>query len=44
MRVAKRHCCAAGIGELHRHELEIIDMNHSPLVSSSELKRVMRLD
>jgi len=44
VRVAKRHYCAAGTDELHRHELQIIDMIYSHRLSSSELKTMQRLD
>jgi nicotinamidase-related amidase len=36
-------CCAAGTDELHRRELEIINMIYCHVVSSAELRQVMRL-
>jgi biuret amidohydrolase len=36
-------CCAAGSDELHRKELEIINMIYCHVMSSSELKYLMRL-
>lgn len=36
-------CCAAGTDELHRRELEIINMIYCHVVSSVELREVMRL-
>ena len=37
-------CCAAGTDELHRRELEIINMIYCHVVSSRELREIMRLD
>jgi nicotinamidase-related amidase len=36
-------CCAAGTEELHRQELEIINMIYCHVVSSAELRRMMGL-
>ncbi|MCP4381062.1 MAG: cysteine hydrolase [Hyphomicrobiales bacterium] len=36
-------CCAAGSNELHRKELEIINMIYCNVMSSAELKTMMRL-
>lgn len=36
-------CCAAGTDELHRRELEIINMIYCHVVSSAELRQIMRL-
>jgi len=36
-------CCAAGTDELHRHELEIINMIYCHVLSSAELRRIMQL-
>jgi nicotinamidase-related amidase len=36
-------CCAAGSDELHRKELEIINMIYCHVMSSAELKGLMRL-
>jgi nicotinamidase-related amidase len=36
-------CCAAGSDELHMRELEIINMIYCHVMSSSELKQIMRL-
>lgn len=36
-------CCAAGTDELHRRELEIINMIYCHVVSSAELREIMRL-
>jgi nicotinamidase-related amidase len=36
-------CCAAGTDELHRRELEIINMIYCQVVSSHELRRIMAL-
>ena len=37
-------CCAAGTDELHRRELEIINMIYCHVLSSAELKELMRWD
>jgi len=37
-------CCAAGTDELHRHELEIINMIYCHVVSSDELRRMLGLE
>jgi biuret amidohydrolase len=37
-------CCAAGSDELHHKELEIINMIYCQVMSSSELKTMMRLN
>ena len=37
-------CCAAGTDELHRHELEIINMIYCHVLSSAELRTIMGLD
>jgi nicotinamidase-related amidase len=37
-------CCAAGTDELHRHELEIINMIYCHVVTSAELRDIMKLD
>ena len=36
-------CCAAGTDELHRHELEIINMIYCHVMSSAELLQIMGL-
>jgi nicotinamidase-related amidase len=36
-------CCAAGIDELHRQELEIINMIYCHVMSSAELREIMEL-
>ena len=36
-------CCAAGTDELHRRELEIINMIYCHVVSSAELRQMMAL-
>ena len=36
-------CCAAGTDELHRRELEIINMIYCHVLSSAELRRILRL-
>jgi biuret amidohydrolase len=36
-------CCAAGTEELHRRELEIINMIYCHVVSSAELREILRL-
>jgi nicotinamidase-related amidase len=36
-------CCAAGTDELHRHELEIINMIYCHVVTSAELRTLMQL-
>lgn len=36
-------CCAAGTDELHRHELQIINMIYCHVLGSAELRQVMRL-
>jgi biuret amidohydrolase len=41
--VVVEDCCAAGSVELHRKELEIINMIYCHVVSSAELKSMMRL-
>lgn len=41
--VVVEDCCAAGTDELHRHELEIINMIYCHVVSSAELRAMMRL-
>jgi biuret amidohydrolase len=41
--VVVEDCCAAGSDELHAKELEIINMIYCHVVSSSELKSMMRL-
>ena len=42
--VVVEDCCAAGSDELHHKELEIINMIYCQVMSSSELKTMMRLD
>ena len=42
--VVVEDCCAAGSDELHRKELEIINMIYCHVVSSRELKTMMRLE
>lgn len=37
-------CCAAGTAELHRNELEILNMIYCQVLSSTELWQVMALD
>lgn len=37
-------CCAAGTEELHRHELEVINMIYCHVVTSAELRGIMALD
>jgi nicotinamidase-related amidase len=37
-------CCAAGTDELHRNELEIINMIYCHVLSSAELRTIMGLD
>jgi nicotinamidase-related amidase len=37
-------CCAAGTDELHRNELEIINMIYCHVVNSAELRGIMGLD
>lgn len=41
--VVLEDCCAAGTDELHRRELEIINMIYCHVVSSAELRAFMRL-
>ena len=41
--VVVEDCCAAGTDELHRRELEIINMIYCHVVSSAELRDIMRL-
>lgn len=41
--VVVEDCCAAGTDELHRRELEIINMIYCHVVSSAELRQIMRL-
>ncbi|MFZ5677691.1 MAG: cysteine hydrolase family protein [Pseudomonadota bacterium] len=41
--VVVEDCCAAGSDELHRKELEIINMIYCHIMSSAELIRMMRL-
>ena len=41
--VVVEDCCAAGSDELHRKELEIINMIYCHVMSSAELKAMMRL-
>ncbi|MCG8686894.1 MAG: cysteine hydrolase [Desulfobacterales bacterium] len=41
--VVVEDCCAAGTDELHRHELEIINMIYCHVVSSAELQTIMQL-
>ena len=36
-------CCAAGSDELHRRELEIINMIYCHVLSSAELRQIMKL-
>jgi nicotinamidase-related amidase len=36
-------CCAAGTDELHRHELEIINMIYCHVVTSAELRALLQL-
>ena len=36
-------CCAAGTDELHRHELEVINMIYCHVLGSAELRAIMRL-
>jgi biuret amidohydrolase len=36
-------CCAAGTEELHRREPEIINMIYCHVVSSAELREILRL-
>jgi nicotinamidase-related amidase len=42
--VVVEDCCAAGTDELHRRELEIINMIYCHVLSSAELKELMRWD
>lgn len=42
--VVVEDCCAAGTDDLHRRELEIINMIYCHVVSSGELKQIMGLD
>jgi len=42
--VVVEDCCAAGSDELHRRELEIVNMIYCHVVSSSELKEMMGLE
>jgi biuret amidohydrolase len=37
-------CCAAGSDDLHRKELEVINMIYCHVMSSGELKAIMGLD
>ncbi len=37
-------CCAAGTDELHQRELEIINMIYCHVLSSAELRTIMKLD
>jgi nicotinamidase-related amidase len=39
--VVVEDCCAAGSDDLHRKELEIINMIYCHVMSSTELKRLM---
>lgn len=41
--VVVEDCCAAGTDELHRRELEIINMIYCHVVGSAELRAIMRL-
>ncbi len=41
--VVVEDCCAAGLDELHHKELEIINMIYCQVMSSAELKALMRL-
>jgi nicotinamidase-related amidase len=41
--VVVEDCCAAGTDELHRRELEIINMIYCQVVSSKELIEIMNL-
>ena len=41
--VVVEDCCAAGSHELHRRELEIINMIYCHVMSAAELKSMMRL-
>jgi biuret amidohydrolase len=41
--VVVEDCCAAGSDELHRKELEIINMIYCHVMSSAELKEIMGL-
>ena len=41
--VVVEDCCAAGTDELHRRELEIINMIYCHVVSSAELRDIMQL-
>ena len=42
--VVVEDCCAAGTDELHRRELEIINMIYCHVVLSAELGELMRWD
>jgi nicotinamidase-related amidase len=42
--VVVEDCCAAGSDELHHKELEIINMIYCHVMSSAELKQLMRID
>ena len=42
--VVVEDCCAAGTEDLHRHELEAINMIYCHVVSSAELWEMMQLD
>ena len=42
--VVLEDCCAAGSEELHRKELEIINMIYCHVMSSAELRAMLRLD
>jgi len=42
--VVVEDCCAAGTDELHRRELEIINMIYCHVLSSAELRELMRWD
>lgn len=42
--VVVEDCCAAGTDELHRRELEIINMIYCRVLSSAELRELLRRD
>lgn len=42
--VVLEDCCAAGSDDLHRKELEIINMIYCHVISSAELLELMELD
>jgi nicotinamidase-related amidase len=42
--VVVEDCCAAGTDELHRRQLEIINMIYCHVLSSAELRKLMRWD